>query len=144
METLLSRCLFRYVKSPNLKPKKWNYIAATYDQKAGLATLWKDGFPVIQKTVGRVRLATNYPAIMGSKPGDRRRFRGRISCLQIYDKALSGPQIKAVKKRCFRVSVKPKPSKPSRPTKGKLQVTLTESREARDILVLAKYRTREE
>lgn len=92
----------KFVLSNRIKPGKWNYIGASYDEKTGRATLWKDGIPIAQRRVGRFRLATNYPIIMGRKPGDKRLFSGSISCVQIYNKALTGQQIKAAKKRCFR------------------------------------------
>ena len=41
---------------------------------------------------------------MGRKPGDRRIFKGSFSCLQIFKKALIGPQIRAQKRKCFRRS----------------------------------------
>ena len=87
-----------------IKPRQWNYIAATYDQRTGLATLWLNSLPIIQRRIGRFRvgLATNYPIVIGSKPGDRRKFRGRIACVQIYNFAMNGQQIRSKKKQCFR------------------------------------------
>ena len=90
------------VVSRRIKPRSWNYIAATYDHRTGLATLWKDSVPIAQRNIGRIRLATNYPAIAGKKSRDRRAFHGRIACLQIYDRALTGKQLKALKKNCLR------------------------------------------
>ena len=43
--------------------------------------------------IGRIRLATNYPIRMGARVGDKRNYRGRIACLQIYDRALTSKQI---------------------------------------------------
>ena len=87
-----------------IKPRQWNYIAASYDRRTGLATLWLDSLPIIQRKIGRFRLglATNYPIVIGSKPGDRRKFRGRIACVQMYNYAMSAAQIRSKKKRCFR------------------------------------------
>lgn len=87
-----------------IKPRQWNYVAATYDHRTGLATLWLSSLPIIQRKIGRFRLglATNYPIVIGRKPGDRRRFRGKISCLQIYNFAMNGVQIRSKTKRCFR------------------------------------------
>lgn len=90
------------VTSRRIKPKTWNYIAATYDYVTGLATLWNDAIPISQRNIGKIQLATNYPAISGKKPRDRRIFRGRIACLQIYDRALTGRQLRRIKKKCFR------------------------------------------
>ena len=87
-----------------IKPRQWNYIAASYDRRTGLATLWLDSLPIIQRRIGRFRLglATNYPIVIGSKPGDRRKFRGRIACVQMYNYAMSAAQIRSKKKQCFR------------------------------------------
>ena len=88
-----------------IKPRQWNYVAASYDRRTGLATLWLDSLPIIQRKIGRFRLglATNYPIVIGSKPGDRRKFRGRIACVQMYNYAMSAAQIRSKKKQCFRV-----------------------------------------
>ena len=56
---------------------------------------------VARKRIGRIRLATNYPVRMGVRVGDGRYFRGRISCLQVYDVALNTRQIAGRAKRCF-------------------------------------------
>ena len=87
-----------------IKPRRWNYIAATYDRRTGLASLWLDSLPIIQRRVGRFRsgLATNYPIVIGSKPGDRRKFRGKIACVQMFNYAMNGQQIRSKKKTCFR------------------------------------------
>lgn len=90
--------------SKSIKPYTWNYISATYDHRTGLATLWVNGLPASQRNVGTftLGLATNYPAVVGQRPGDSRVFRGRIACLQIYNVALSRAQILAKKTKCFR------------------------------------------
>ena len=87
-----------------IKPRQWNYIAASYDRRTGLATLWLDSLPLIQRKIGTFRrgLATNYPIVIGSKPGDRRKFRGRIACVQMYNYVMSAAQIRSKKKQCFR------------------------------------------
>ena len=61
-------------------------------------------FALLGSKLGRFRLATNYPAVMGRKLGDPRYFRGAISCLQLFRTALNGQQIRAVKNKCFRRS----------------------------------------
>ena len=88
-----------------VRPFKWNYISATYDHLTGLATLWINGLPVCQRNVGRfpLGLATNYPAVVGQRPGDSRVFRGRIACLQVYKTSLKRAQIVARMTKCFRI-----------------------------------------
>ena len=92
------------VVSRKIKPRRWNFIAATYDYGTGLATLWLEGLPIAQKNIGRFPngLATNYPVVVGKKPGDRRAFRGKISCLQVFNVALTRGQIISKRIKCFR------------------------------------------
>ena len=89
-----------------LKPNTWSYIAATYDQRTGLATLFINSYPVAQKHVGKFRngLATEYPILIGKSPGNRRMFRGRLACVQIFNVALTRIQIVSQQKKCFRPS----------------------------------------
>lgn len=89
-----------------LKPRTWNYVAATYNHRTGLATLFINGYPIAQRNVGKFRngLATNYPIIIGKRPGSRRVFRGRLACFQIFNVALTRLQIVALQKKCFRPS----------------------------------------
>ena len=88
--------------SRTLIPKQWNYVGASYDEKTGIATLWRNSQPVKSVFIGRIRLATNRPVRMGALPRDLRYFRGRISCMQVYSIPLSGPEIKRAERVCFR------------------------------------------
>ena len=90
------------LSSRKIKPRTWQYIAATYDYITGYAKLYLDGKVIAQRKIGRIRLATNYPVRMGARRGDRRYFRGRISCVMVFDVALNPNQIARRKKRCFR------------------------------------------
>lgn len=85
-----------------IRPMRWQFVGVTYDGKTGLGKLFVGRRFTASKYIGRFRLATNYPARMGAVTGDRRYFRGRISCMQIYDKALTTRQILRRKRRCFR------------------------------------------
>lgn len=86
----------------NVRFKAWNYLGATYDGNTGMATLWVNNRPVVRTNIGRLRLATNRPVRMGAKVGDRRYFRGRVSCVQVYSVALNRKQIIDASKRCFK------------------------------------------
>lgn len=90
------------VLSRRVRPHRWQLVAATYNHKSGQAKLFVQNRFVTRKDIGRIRLATNYPARMGARIGDKRYFRGRISCMQVYPMALTAKQINARKKRCFR------------------------------------------
>ena len=67
-----------------------------------MAKLFVNGRFTARKFIGRIRLATNYPVRMGARIGDRRYFRGRISCMQVYNGALSRSQVISKKRKCFR------------------------------------------
>lgn len=74
--------------------RKWSYIAFTYDQRSGIATVWRNSLPIAFQNLGWMRLATENPVRVQG-------FSGSISCLQIYHDALTGPQIKSVRNICF-------------------------------------------
>ncbi|XP_044174222.1 uncharacterized protein LOC122957851 [Acropora millepora] len=103
--------------SKRIPSGRWNYVAASYNHKTGLATLWLDSFPIAQRYIGRFRLglATDKPIAIGYKPGDRRKFRGKISCLQIFNYAANRVQIRSKKKQCFTPVRTPSPPIPSTP-----------------------------
>lgn len=92
------------VQTNLIKPKAWNFVTATYNQRTGYARLYIDYREVARKRIGRIRLATNYPARMGARIGDKRYFRGRITCLQIYDVPLRPIQIQLAKRLCLKTS----------------------------------------
>lgn len=83
-----------------LQYRKWQFVATTYEKRTGETRIYVNGKLVSRKRLPRVRLGTNIPATMGA--GGRRYFRGRISCMQVYGRALSRLQIIKLKSRCFR------------------------------------------
>ena len=87
-----------------LRPLKWQFVAATYNGASGIAKLFANGRFVARRYIGRIRLATNYSVRMGARIGDGRFFKGRISCMQVYNGALSRSQLISKKRRCFRRS----------------------------------------
>ena len=90
------------VASRRVVPGRWQFVGATYNQRTGRAKLFVNNRFTTRKYVGRFRLATNYPVRMGARIGDRRYFRGMISCMQVFDRALTRRQILRRKRRCFR------------------------------------------
>lgn len=92
----------RAVYSPSVLPRKWQLVGTTYSYKTGIARLFVNSRFVASKRVGRFRLATNYPVRMGARVGDRRYFKGRISCMQVYGQALNRNQILVRQRRCFK------------------------------------------
>ena len=107
------RVLFaRFVKRSNqftkplaaggIRTGTWSFVAATYDQATGIARLFVNSRLVAKRTIGRITLATNFPARMGARIGDNRFYRGKITCLQIYSVALKADQIRAARRLCFK------------------------------------------
>ena len=93
------------VISRRVVPRRWQFVGATYNQRTGRAKLFVNRRFTANTYIGRIRLATNYPVRMGARVGDRRYFRGRISCMQVYDQALTTRQILRRKTRCFRKGI---------------------------------------
>ncbi|XP_068680125.1 von Willebrand factor A domain-containing protein 2-like [Montipora foliosa] len=88
------------IKSTHVKPNKWNFVGTTFDQNSGQASLWINGKKEDERHLGNITLATNYPVRIGSRIGDNRNYRGRISCLQVYGIALRREQINNAKIKC--------------------------------------------
>lgn len=82
--------------------RAWTYVGGTYDYRTGNAKLWVNGRVVAHKHIGRITLATRRSIRIGAKIGDRRYFRGKVACVQIYSQALNAYQISLARKRCFR------------------------------------------
>ena len=83
-----------------LRTKKWQFVAAKYNQKNGYASLFVNGKRVAVQRIGRIKIATNYPARMGARLGKKQYFKGRVACLQIYKQPLNRRQIIAAKRTC--------------------------------------------
>lgn len=83
-----------------LRPKRWQFVGARYNQKTGYASIWVNGRRVGIKKIGRFQIATNYPARMGARIGNNKYFKGRIACLQIYKKALTKREVISAKRVC--------------------------------------------
>ena len=103
-----------HVASGTVRPGRWQFVGATYSRRTGRAKLFVNNRFTTSKYVGRFNLATNYHVRMGARIGDRRYFRGRISCMQVFDKALNRRQILRRKRRCFRRG----PIRPPIPPRG--------------------------
>ena len=97
------KTLTRPVFTNKVKPGSWNWVAALYDKNTGYARLYVDSRITAERKLGRITLATNYPVRMGARAiRDGKVFRGKITCLQVYNVALSKRQIKAARRRCFK------------------------------------------
>ena len=88
------------VRSPVLS-KDWHYVGTSYNFSSGVVKLWVNGVKVAQAISGSKEQSTQYDVRMGAKASttDQRYFKGRICCLQIYNKSLSQEEIMAVQNR---------------------------------------------
>ena len=82
--------------------RSWNYITATYKRRTGVARLYVNNRLVKRNVIGKIRLATNFPVRLGAKIKGGRFFKGRLACVQFYNRALTGRQIALRKKMCFK------------------------------------------
>ncbi|XP_070574606.1 uncharacterized protein [Ptychodera flava] len=83
-----------------LSQRSWNFIGFTYAQATGEAKLWHDGIAVVSDDVGTMALATQYEVRMGAVNGDNRYLNGFVTCVQVYDRALSSLEIEQAEKLC--------------------------------------------
>ena len=70
--------------------------------KTGVSSLWIDGKRVVKQDIGTFMIDTDAEIRIGARLNDGRYFKGNISCVQIYSKALSEAEVAAVKGRCFK------------------------------------------
>lgn len=87
--------------SSTVLPNAWNHVAATYDYDSGLAKLWVNEKLEDEANIGINELATDsISVLMGRLEGLPFYFKGRVACLQFYDKALALEQIDIAKRAC--------------------------------------------
>ena len=78
----------------------WKFVGATYDRSTGDAKLWVNGAVVQTLNIGAgLDLATQGNIRMGAKIGSDRYFKGRITQMQVYDKALTQEQIQVIQQQ---------------------------------------------
>ena len=81
-----------------LEADKWNFIGTTYDYHTGTATIFVNNSIVTQQVLqANMELATASDVLIGATKNLKAFFRGRISCLQIYNQALTVEQIIKIK-----------------------------------------------
>ena len=104
-----SEIVFRLVKrnttqmftelKTKLDAKKWYHVGGTYDFNTGLAHLFVDGKQgAISGTPKTDMLATDSAIYLGAIGTVSDNFKGRVSCLQIFDRPLQLNEIDDLKK----------------------------------------------
>ena len=98
---------FSYLKtltSGILEPKTWHFVGASYNYVSGECILWIKGSIYMRKVIDwPSELATQQSVIMGAIPGEASNYKGRISCVQLYDRVLTKLEIEEARESCFRV-----------------------------------------
>ena len=88
--------------SGKLNQGAWNFVGATYDYHSGVEKLWIEGKVCEEQNISTVELNTSGGSVrMGVLAGDDRFLKGRISCLQVYNRALTEREVHAVRGVCF-------------------------------------------
>ena len=85
----------------NLKQSSWHFVGASYDYASGIQKLWIDGKVYDVQNVGTFELSTQGAVRIGALDGDNRFLKGRVSCVQVYDKALTEREVQAVRGLCY-------------------------------------------
>ena len=98
---------FSYLKtltSAILEPKTWHFVGASYNYVSGECILWINGSIYLRKVIDwPSELATQQSVVMGAIPGGASKYKGRISCVQLYDRVLTEQEIEDAKQSCFTV-----------------------------------------
>ena len=87
--------------SGKLNRDAWNFVGASYDYHSGVEKLWIGGKVYEEQNISTVELNTTGAVRMGMLTGDVRFLKGKISCMQVYNKALTEKEVHAVRGLCF-------------------------------------------
>ena len=85
----------------SLKRDAWNFVGASYDDYSGFGKLWIEGKVYEEHNIRIHELNTTGAVRMGVLTGDDRFLKGRISCMQVYNKALTEREVHAIRGLCF-------------------------------------------
>ena len=87
--------------SGKLNQGAWNFVGASYDYHSGVEKLWIEGKVSEEQNINTHELHTIGAVRMGVLTGDDRFLKGRISCMQVYNKALTEREVHAVRGLCY-------------------------------------------
>ncbi|XP_078376682.1 uncharacterized protein LOC144660015 [Oculina patagonica] len=91
-------CTTCFISALPLKTNAWNYVGMSYDHTSGIAKLWVDGRVSSQRNIGtKISLSTSRSVRMGARAtNDGNYFNGRISRMQVYDRALTQREVEVL------------------------------------------------
>ena len=79
--------------------KKWYHVGGTYDYNTGKTYLYIDSKQeAVSDTPKKEMLATDATIYLGAITGVTDKFKGRVSCLQMFDRAVEQAEIVNIKK----------------------------------------------
>ena len=94
--------LMEGLASDILEAKTWHFVGASYNFFSGELILWINGsFHKKRDVPWPDELATQQSVILGAVPGVAGEYKGRISCVQLYDRVLSESEIEDAKQLCL-------------------------------------------
>lgn len=92
-------CRTCLVSALPFKENVWRYVGMSYDHTSGIAKLWVNGRVSSQRNIGTTigGLSTSWNVRMGARAAkDGNYFKGRISRMQVYDRALTQREVEVV------------------------------------------------
>ena len=90
------------LSSDILEPQTWHFVGVTYNYVSGEVKIWLNGSEHKDKIVSWPwQTATRQSVLTGSASGSAGNFKGRISCVQLYDRDLTKLEIEDAKWLCF-------------------------------------------
>lgn len=102
----------KLTKSKILEPRTWHFVGTTFDFTSGELRIWINGSKENGKWVEEpVEISTQLNVIMGAfsgnsgNSGNSGYFKGRISCVQLYDRVLSEQEIDEAKSLCSAIGM---------------------------------------
>ena len=79
--------------------KKWYHVGGTYDYNTGKTYLYIDNRQeAVSDTPKQDMLATDSTIYLGAIAGVTNKFKGRVSCIQMFDRAVEEADINSLKK----------------------------------------------
>ena len=89
-----------------LEPRTWHFVGTTFNFTSGEFRIWINGSKDDGKWIEEpVEISTQLNVIMGAFSGNSGNFKGRISCVQLYDRVLTEQEIDEAKNLCSAVGM---------------------------------------
>ncbi len=85
-----------YTTSAVVQTNVFQYVALTYDQASGVATLYCNGAIALQQTLGSFTPQTTYNLYLGQRPQSGIEYAGLMDEVSLYNRALSSSEIAAI------------------------------------------------